>query len=128
MKKVEAILSPDIFETIRDILISRGCRDFVVSEVRGAPGNGAQPKRFRGIDYTPDEPRLKLETVVADEDAMATAHVILAASHSVEVSGQMVTVCALERVISIGILNLDDQPIDSRASFRRELLSNGSRS
>jgi nitrogen regulatory protein PII len=128
MKKVEAILNPNIFAAVREFLISRGCLEFVVSEVSVATSNGARLKRYRGTDYTADEPKLKLETVVADEDAMATAHAILAASHSYELSEPAVSLFALEGVISIGILSLDEQRFDSHLSSRGGILRAGSSS
>ncbi|MHB8383493.1 MAG: P-II family nitrogen regulator [Candidatus Binataceae bacterium] len=128
MKKVEAILNPNIFAAVRELLISRGCQEFVISEVSGATSNGTRMKRYRGTDYTAGEPKLKLETIVADEDAMATAQAILAASHSYEASEPAVSLCALEGVISIGILRLDEQRIDSHVSSRGGLLSTGSSS
>jgi nitrogen regulatory protein P-II 1 len=116
MKKIEAILSPHIVEEVSDLLVARGCYDIVVSGVKSNPSNGGRPMRYRGIAYMGDIPKLKLETIVADGDAMATAHAILTASQNGNASKQTVSVSALEAVVSIGVSKLDDQIPLRRAS------------
>jgi len=107
MKKIEAVLGVSTFDAVRELLISRGCQEIIVSEVSSAALNGGRTLRYRGVEYSSDAPRLKLETVVADEDAMPVAHAILSVSQSQDNSNSAVSVCELESVFSIGITKLE---------------------
>jgi nitrogen regulatory protein PII len=109
MKKIEAILSPHILGTVRELLAARGCHEIVVSEVRSAAGHGERRLRYRGLEYTTGIDLVKLEAVVADQEAMPTAHLILGASHEHGFSDPTVSVSSLEAVFSIGISKLEEK-------------------
>ncbi|MGO9454771.1 MAG: P-II family nitrogen regulator [Candidatus Binataceae bacterium] len=106
MKKVEAILTPHRLDAVRALLLERGCQDIVVSEVRSAEGRAMH---YRGVDYTGDTPRIKVEAVVPDAEAMSTAEAILHGSPEHSAKDERVTLSALDHVISIGISKLDRQ-------------------
>ncbi|MGO9602260.1 MAG: P-II family nitrogen regulator [Candidatus Binataceae bacterium] len=104
MKKVEAILTPRRLNAVRELLLERGCDDIVVSDVRSAEG---QAMHYRGIDYTGDTPRIKVEAVVADAEAMWTAEAILLSFAEDSAKDERVTLSPLDHVVSIGISKLD---------------------
>ena len=61
------------------------------------------------MEYTTGIDLVKLEAVVADQEAMPTAHLILGASHEHGFSDPTVSVSSLEAVFSIGISKLEEK-------------------
>ncbi|MGO9454776.1 MAG: P-II family nitrogen regulator [Candidatus Binataceae bacterium] len=117
MKTVEAILTPYRLDAVRELLLERGCQDIVVSEVRSSEGRAMH---YRGIDYTGDTPRIKVEAVVPDAEAMSTAEAILLSSPEHSAKDERVTLSALDQVVSIGISKLDrSSPVFSPLAERR---------
>ena len=116
MKKVEAILTPRAFDAVRELLVTRRRYEIVVSEVSSAQSNNERSCRYRGVAYKSDAPRLKIETVVADGDAMPVAHAIFTASHNQNDPDNTVLVSPLEEVFSIGISKLEEKTSPARPS------------
>jgi nitrogen regulatory protein PII len=98
MKKVEAILSSHCLDQVKEALLNRGCQEIVVSDVRHPC---SQPMNHRGLSYLADAPRVKIEVIVSDADAMPTVDAILQ-----NVTGgaqdQRVSIAHVEQVLSIG--------------------------
>ena len=108
MKKIETVITERVFQTVRDLLMAQG-RDLVVSEVTADHDRG-HTLNYRGVAYYGYESRLKIETVVADSEAMSVVHAILTASRGLDSTDRGVTVSHLEHVQSIGVTKLDNQP------------------
>jgi nitrogen regulatory protein P-II 1 len=83
MKKVEAIIAPSELDAVRDSLVEHGIEGLSISQTATY---GREPYRmayYRGTPYTVDlHPKLKLEVVVCDEEAMPTAYAIADAAGS----------------------------------------------
>ena len=98
MKKVEAILSSHCLDQIKEVLFRRGCEEIVVSDVRHPC---SRQMNYRGLSYLADAPRVKIEVIVSDADAMPTVDAILQ-----NVAGgaqdERVSIAHVEKVISIG--------------------------
>jgi nitrogen regulatory protein P-II 1 len=78
MRKVEAIIVPHLLEPVRDSLLAHGVQGLSVSEVREGGDAPLRAGYYRGAAYeTALHPRLKLEIVVPDEDAMPIACAIV---------------------------------------------------
>jgi nitrogen regulatory protein P-II 1 len=102
MKKVEAIISPHKLEDVRDSLLARGIEGLSVSEVCGTGHEPVRVSYYRGTQYEIDfHPKVKLETVVCDEDAMPTAYAIVDAARTGRVGDGKVTIAAVEDVVRI---------------------------
>ena len=117
MKKVEAILSSHCLDQVKEILFERGCQEIVVSDVRHPC---SRQMNYRGLSYLADAPRVKIEVIVRDADAMPMVDAILQ-----NVAGgaqdERVSIAHVEQVISIGeSMALMDAPksreIDTRAT------------
>jgi nitrogen regulatory protein P-II 1 len=68
MTKIEAIIRPNKFESVKTALIQLGVEGMTVSEVRGHGRQKGHTEVFRGREYDVDLlPKLKLELVVKDE-------------------------------------------------------------
>ena len=76
MKKIEAIIKPFKLTDVKDALNELGIQGMTVSEVKGFGRQKGHTEIYRGSEYTVDFlPKIKVETVVADnlKDAAVTA-------------------------------------------------------
>ena len=68
MKKIEAIVRASKLEEVKEALQEAGVTGMHVTEVRGFGRQKGHTELYRGSEYKVDFiPKLKLETVVADE-------------------------------------------------------------
>src|SRR5689334_5565201 len=77
MTKVEAIIQPSVFESIKDVLTELGVEGMTVADVKGHTAT------YRGREYSVDLlPKIKLEVVIEDEavDSVVDAIVKTAAT------------------------------------------------
>jgi nitrogen regulatory protein P-II 1 len=103
VKKVEAIITPHILDAVREALNERGCHEIVLSEVRTSPINASTEGHYRLNAYEMDVPKLKIEAIVQDVEAMPVAQAILHASHVQARADSEITLSSLEEVVSIGV-------------------------
>jgi nitrogen regulatory protein P-II 1 len=67
MMKIEAIIQPSRFESVKDSLLEIGVEGMTVTEVRGHGRQKGHTEVYRGREYTVDLlPKIKLEVVLAD--------------------------------------------------------------
>ena len=68
MTKIEAIVQPNKFDTVKTALIEIGVDGMTVSEVRGHGRQKGHTEVFRGREYSVDLlPKIKVELVVDDD-------------------------------------------------------------
>ena len=68
MTKLEAIIRPNKFESVKGALIQMGIEGMTVSEVRGHGRQKGHTEVYRGNEYAVDLlPKIKVELVLADE-------------------------------------------------------------
>lgn len=68
MTKLEAIVQPNRFEQVKDVLIELGIDGMTVSEVRGHGRQKGHTETYRGREYETDLlPKVKLELVLEDK-------------------------------------------------------------
>ncbi len=76
MKLISAVIKPHVLDDVRDELAKAGVQGLTVTEVKGFGRQKGHTEIYRGAEYTVDfVPKMKLETVVADDlvDAATTA-------------------------------------------------------
>ncbi|HVH72703.1 MAG TPA: P-II family nitrogen regulator, partial [Candidatus Dormibacteraeota bacterium] len=67
MMKLEAIIQPSRFESVKDALREIGVEGMTVTEVRGHGRQKGHTEVYRGREYTVDLlPKIKLEMVLPD--------------------------------------------------------------
>ena len=67
MMKIEAIIQPSRFESVKDALLEIGIDGMTVTEVRGHGRQKGHTEVYRGREYTVDLlPKMKLEMVLPD--------------------------------------------------------------
>jgi len=98
MKKVEAILSSDCLDQIKEVLFDRGCHEIVISDVRHPC---SRQMNYRGLSYLGDAPRVKIEVIVSDVEAKPIVDAILK-NLAGGAQDQRVSIAHVEKVVSIG--------------------------
>jgi nitrogen regulatory protein P-II 1 len=102
MKKVEAIIAPSKLDAVRDSLMGRGVNGLSVSEVGGCGHEPGRMAYYRGSPYHIDfHPKLKLEIVVRDEDAIPTAYVISDAARTGGVGDGKIMILTVEDAVRV---------------------------
>jgi len=102
MKKVEAIIVPHMLDPVRDSLVARGVQGLSVAEVHARGDRPPGGHCYRGTAYELElAPRLKLEIVAADEDAMAIALGIVDVVRTDHVPDGSVTISPVENAVRI---------------------------
>ncbi len=83
MTKVEAIIRPNRFETVKAALIQIGVEGMTVSEVRGHGRQKGHTEVFKGREYEVDLlPKIKLELVLQDETVEKAIDTILSTAYT----------------------------------------------
>jgi len=72
MKKLEIIIRPEKLEVVKNILNDAGASGMMVTNIMGFGNQKGATHIYRGTEYTVNLlPKLKVETVVADEKEKA---------------------------------------------------------
>jgi nitrogen regulatory protein P-II 1 len=102
MKKIEAIIKPFKLSEVKDALNELGIQGMTVSEVKGFGRQKGHTEIYRGSEYTVDFlPKIKIETVVADNLKDAAVKAIIAAAKTGKIGDGKVFVSAIEEAVRI---------------------------
>src|SRR5690606_29005106 len=83
MKLVTAVIKPFKLDEVKQALKSVGCEGITVTEVRGFGRQGGHTETYRGAEYQVDLlPKVKVEVVVDDPDALGVVDAIVAAART----------------------------------------------
>jgi len=102
VKKIEAIIEPVQFQDVRESLSAVGVTDLATSEIRSVDPLGRHREMYRGVEYTVDLlPKIKIETVVADDLAECAVSAITRAASPRSGRSGNVFVSAVDEVVVI---------------------------
>jgi nitrogen regulatory protein PII len=102
MKKIEAIIKPFKLTEVKDALNELGIQGMTVSEVKGFGRQKGHTEIYRGSEYTVDFlPKIKVETVVADNVKDAAVAAIIKAAKTGKIGDGKVFVSAIEEAVRI---------------------------
>jgi len=102
MKKIEAIIKPYKLEEVRDALADIAIQGMTITEVRGFGRQKGHNELFRGSEYTVDFlPKVKLEVVVSDDEAVATIAAIIKGARTGKIGDGKIFVNPIEEAIRI---------------------------
>ncbi len=102
MKKIEAIIKPFKLSEVKDALNELGIQGMTVSEVKGFGRQKGHTEIYRGSEYTVDFlPKIKIETVVADNLKDAAVAAIIKAAKTGKIGDGKVFVSAIEEATRI---------------------------
>jgi len=81
MKLITAIIKPFKLDDVKDALKAAGVTGITVTEAKGFGRQGGHTELYRGAEYTVDFlPKVRIEIVVADQEAVDRVVELLAAA------------------------------------------------
>ncbi|MFC1906289.1 P-II family nitrogen regulator [Chloroflexota bacterium] len=112
MKKIEAIIRPERLGIIREALGELGYPGITISEVKGHGKQRGITQQWRGQEYKVDLlPKLKLEIVVLNDDAIKTVNAIVRAGRTGGIGDGKIFVLPVESAIRIRTGDTDEDAI-----------------
>jgi nitrogen regulatory protein P-II 1 len=102
MIKVEALIRPQKLDEVKTALSDIGVKGMTVTEVRGSGKQKGFTQHYRGAEYTVNLlQKIKLEIVVADNEAKHIANVIAEAARTGEIGDGKIFLIPVAEVIRI---------------------------
>ena len=102
MKKIEAIIKPFKLSDVKDALHELGIQGMTVSEVKGFGRQKGHTEIYRGSEYAVDFlPKIKVETVVADNQLRAAIDAIVKAAKTGKIGDGKIFVTTVEEAVRI---------------------------
>lgn len=102
MTKVEAIIQPNKFDTVREALAALGVEGMTVSEVRGHGRQKGHTETYRGREYDVSLlPKIKLETVVPNDMVEAIVDTIIRTASTGQIGDGKIFLYKVEQAIRI---------------------------
>lgn len=102
MKLVTAIIKPFKLDDVRESLSEIGVQGITVTEVKGFGRQKGHTELYRGAEYVVDFlPKVKLETVVADERVDQVIEAITNAANTGKIGDGKIFVSPIEQIIRI---------------------------
>jgi len=102
MKLISAIIRPFKLDEVREALAEVGVTGITVTEVKGFGRQKGHTELYRGAEYVVDFlPKIKLETVVADDTLDAVIEVIQQTAGTGKIGDGKIFVTTIEQVIRI---------------------------
>jgi nitrogen regulatory protein P-II 1 len=102
MMKLEAIIQPSRFESVKEALIEIGIEGMTVTEVRGHGRQKGHTEVYRGREYTVDLlPKVKLEMVLPDGLVNRVVETILKTAKTGKIGDGKIFLSRIEEAIRI---------------------------
>jgi len=102
MTKLEAIIQPSRFETVKEVLTGLGVEGMTISDVRGHGRQKGHTENYRGREYSIDLlPKIKLEMVLADNLVDAVVDAIVQTASSGKIGDGKIFLYKVEEAIRI---------------------------
>ena len=102
MMKLEAIIQPSRFESVKDALREIGIEGMTVTEVRGHGRQKGHTEVYRGREYTVDLlPKIKLEMVLPDALVNRVVDTILKTAKTGKIGDGKIFLSRVEEAIRI---------------------------
>ena len=102
MKLITAIVKPHRIEEVKEALRDIGVNGLTTTDVEGFGRQRGHTEVYRGAEYKVDfVPKVKVEVVVADDDAQGVIDAIVKAARTGKIGDGKVWVTEAEQVIRI---------------------------
>ena len=112
MKLVTGVIRPFRLEDVKTALERVGVQGLTVSEVSGYGRQGGHVEVYRGAEYVVSlVPKVKVEVVVADEDADIVASAIVEGARTGRIGDGKVWITSVDRVIRVRTGGGDDDAL-----------------
>jgi nitrogen regulatory protein P-II 1 len=112
VKKIEAIIKPFKLDEVKEALHEIGVSGITVTEAKGFGRQKGHTELYRGAEYVVDFlPKVKLEVVVADDQAARVVEAIAAAAQTGRIGDGKIFVSAIESALRIRTGETDEDAI-----------------
>jgi nitrogen regulatory protein P-II 1 len=112
VKKIEAIIKPFKLDEVKEALHEVGVSGITVTEAKGFGRQKGHTELYRGAEYVVDFlPKVKLEVVVADDQAERVVEAIAAAAQTGRIGDGKIFVSTIESALRIRTGEKDDAAI-----------------
>lgn len=112
MKKIEAIIKPFKLDDVIEALTEIGIEGVSVSEIRGFGRQKGRTEIYKGAEYVVDFlPKVKIETVIAEDLVDRAVQVIQKAAHTGKIGDGKVFVIPVESAVRIRTGEKDEEAI-----------------
>jgi nitrogen regulatory protein P-II 1 len=102
MKKIEAIIQPSRFDSVKDSLLEIAVEGMTVIEVRGHGRQKGHTEVYRGREYEVDLlPKIKLEIILPDRLADGVVATILKAAYTGKIGDGKIFLSQVDEAIRI---------------------------
>jgi nitrogen regulatory protein P-II 1 len=102
MKKIEAIIQPSRFDSVKDSLLEIAVEGMTVIEVRGHGRRKGHTEVYRGREYEVDLlPKIKLEIILPDRLADGVVATILKAAYTGKIGDGKIFLSQVDEAIRI---------------------------
>ena len=102
MKKIEAVIKPFKLDEVKEALQDIGVQGMTVLEAKGYGRQKGHSELYRGAEYVVDFlPKIKLEVIVADEQAPGVIEAIQAAARTGKIGDGKIFITDVVDVIRI---------------------------
>jgi nitrogen regulatory protein P-II 1 len=102
MKKIEAIIQPSRFDSVKEALLEMGVDGMTVTEVRGHGRQKGHTEVYRGREYVVDLlPKMKLEIVLPDGLVDGVVATILNSAKTGKIGDGKIFVSKIEDAIRV---------------------------
>lgn len=102
MKLVTAVIQPHRLDDVKEALHGAGIQGLTVSEATGYGRQKGHTEVYRGAEYVVDlVPKLRVEVLVTDEDAVAVTNVVIQAAQTGQIGDGKVWVVPVEDVVRV---------------------------
>ncbi|GMN03227.1 P-II family nitrogen regulator [Erythrobacter sp. MTPC3] len=112
VKKIEAIIKPFKLDEVKEALHEIGVSGITVTEARGFGRQKGHTELYRGAEYVVDFlPKVKLEVVVADDQADRVVEAVAAAAQTGRIGDGKIFVSPIETALRIRTGETNDDAI-----------------
>ncbi len=112
MKLITSIIKPFKLDEVREALSEIGISGLTVTEVKGFGRQKGHTELYRGAEYVVDFlPKVKIETVVADDRVEAAIEAISKTARTGKIGDGKIFVSPIEQVIRIRTGETDESAV-----------------
>ena len=112
MRKIEAIIKPFKLDEVREALNEIGVNGLTITEVKGFGRQKGHTELYRGAEYVVDFlPKVKIETVVAENLVESTIETIITAARTGKIGDGKIFITRVEQVIRVRTGELNEAAI-----------------
>jgi len=102
MTKLEAILQPSKFESVKEVLTELGIQGMTIFDVRGHGRQKGHTEVYRGREYSVDLlPKIKIELVIPDELVDSAVEAIIKTASTGKIGDGKIFLSKIDEAIRI---------------------------